>query len=230
MSDMRIALVAEGPTDYEVIQASLLAILPRSFVLTPLQPERTRPDMGTGWSGVLKWCNAAGRRHAGTLDADPTLEGFDLLIIHLDVDVTAASYEDCGPAVNEMALAHGWAALPCAQPCPPASASVQPLTDALMSWLQPAQMGAKTVLCLPAQSIGAWLAAATLPAGHALLSVAECNVQLESRLKNLPLGQRIKKTSRDYRAAAGKVSANWAAIRAHCGQARAFEQAVLAAL
>ena len=230
MSDIRIALVSEGPTDYEVVKASLLAILPRSFVLTPLQPEHTRPDMGTGWSGVLKWCHAAGRRHAGTLDADPTLEGFDLLIIHLDVDVAAASYEDCGPAVTEMAIANEWAALPCAHPCPPASASVAPLTDALMSWLQPAQPGAKTVLCLPAQSIGAWLAAATLPSGHALLSAAECNAQLESRLSNLPLSQRIKKTPRDYRAAASKVAANWDAVRAHCGQARAFEQAVLAVL
>ena len=230
MSDMRIALVAEGPTDYEVIQASLLAILPRPFVLTPLQPERTRPDMGTGWSGVLKWCHAAGHRHAGTLDTDPTLEGFDLLIIHLDVDVTAASYEDCGPAVAEMALANEWAVLPCAQPCPPVTASVEPLTDALMSWLQPARPGAKTVLCLPAQSIGAWLAVAMLPPGHALLSCTECNAQLESRLGKLPLSLRIKKSPRDYRAAASKVAANWTAIRAHCGQARAFEQAVLAAL
>lgn len=52
---LRIALVAEGTTEFEVIQAALQAILsPRSFVLTKLQPEETKPEMGTGWGGVLK--------------------------------------------------------------------------------------------------------------------------------------------------------------------------------
>lgn len=60
MSELRIALVAEGPTDYEVIHAALRAVLPRSFVMTPLQPEGNRPVMGNGWGGVLKWCHAAG--------------------------------------------------------------------------------------------------------------------------------------------------------------------------
>jgi len=47
MSDLlRIALVAEGPTDYEIIHAALRAILPRPFVMTLLQPEATRPEMG----------------------------------------------------------------------------------------------------------------------------------------------------------------------------------------
>lgn len=49
---LRIALVAEGTTEFEVIQAALQAILsPRSFVLTKLQPEETKPEMGTGWGG-----------------------------------------------------------------------------------------------------------------------------------------------------------------------------------
>lgn len=51
MSDpLRIALVAEGATEREVIDAALKVILtPRSFVLTQLQPEATKPDMGGGW-------------------------------------------------------------------------------------------------------------------------------------------------------------------------------------
>lgn len=231
MSDLRIALVAEGPTDYELIQASLKAILPRSFVLTQLQPEATtQPQMGTGWGGVLKWCDAAGQRHVGSLDADPLLGDVDLLIIHLDVDVAGGSYGQCGPAVDAMAAAKGWAALPCAQPCPPVGDSVAPLTMALTSWLGAAQAGQKTVLCLPAQSTGAWLAAATLPSGHALLAGAQCNPDLEARLAQLAKGQKIKKTVRDYRAFASKVVDNWAAVKALCSQAHAFEQAVLAAI
>jgi hypothetical protein len=74
------------------------------------------------------------------------------------------------------------------------------------------------------------LAAATLPSGHALLAGAECNPDLEARLGQLPKGQKIKKTVRDYRAFADRLADNWAAVKALCSQAQAFEQAVLAAL
>lgn len=230
MSDLRIALVAEGPTDYEVIQASLKAILPRSFVLTQLQPEATQPQIGTGWGGVLKWCDATGQRHAGSLDDDPLLGDVDLLIIHLDVDVAGSRYDQCGPAVDAMATSKRWAKLPCARPCPPVDDSVAPLTAALDSWLGQAQAGGKTVLCLPAQSTGTWLAAAALPQGHALLVGAQCNRDLEARLGQLAKGQKIRKTVREYRAFANRVVDNWATVKALCSQAYAFEQAVLAAI
>ena len=92
---LRIALVAEGPTDQPLIEAALGAILPgQPFVLTQLQPEATLPRMGAGWGGVLKWCHAAGARHTGPIDSDPTLELYDLLIIHLDLDVCDKQYAD----------------------------------------------------------------------------------------------------------------------------------------
>ncbi|MGJ7614226.1 MULTISPECIES: hypothetical protein [unclassified Variovorax] len=230
MSEPRIALVAEGPTDFEVINAALKAILPRRFTLTLLQPEPTLPAMGSGWGGVLKWCAAAGARHANTLDTDPTLEGFDLLVIHLDVDVAQARYADCGLQVPAQATANGWAALPCHVPCPPVTGTCTLLEAVLSSWLSPASAGAKTVFCLPAQSSGTWLAAARLPANHALLMGAECNVAVESRLARLPLAQRIRKVVFEYRAQAGHVTANWAGVKAICSQAVAFERAVQAAL
>lgn len=230
MSEPRIALVAEGPTDFEVIQAALKAIVPERFTLTLLQPEATQPTMGSGWGGVLKWCSAAGTRHAASLDTDPTLEGFDLLVIHLDVDVAQKDYADCGLGVPEQAIAKGWAALPCHLPCPPVSDTCARLEALLHSWLNPAQAGAKTVVCLPAQSSGTWLAAATLPAGDALLAGAECNVAVEARLALLPKAQRIRKVVREYRTHAGKITANWAGVKAVCSQAAAFEQAVQAAL
>ncbi|MDP2418085.1 MAG: hypothetical protein U1D25_12360 [Hydrogenophaga sp.] len=230
MSERRIALVAEGPTDFEVIQAALKAIVPVRFTLTLLQPEPTQPAMGSGWGGVLKWCDAAGARHAGTLDTDPTLEGVDLLVIHLDVDVAQAQYADCGLQVPAQAGAKGWATLPCHMPCPPVADTCARLETVFFSWLSPAQAGPKTVLCLPAQSSGTWLAAATLPAGHVLLGGAECNVAVESRLAQLPLAHRIRKVPREYRSQAGQVTANWARVKSFCSQADAFEQAVKAAL
>ena len=226
MSELRLALVAEGPTDYEVVAAALRAILPRPFVLTLLQPEPTQPLMGAGWGGVLKWCHAAGLRHSGPLDADATLAGFDGLIIHLDADVALGQYADCGPAVAGMAQALGWRPLPCCQPCPPAAATCAQLETVLASWLGRAQAGGTTVWCLPAQSTGTWLAAATLPAGHALLAAAECNPVLESRLAQLPKKQRIKKSVLDYRNNAPAVTAQWARVKQLCPQALAFEQAL----
>lgn len=230
MSERRIALVAEGPTDYEVIHAALKAILPDRFTLTLLQPEPTRPAMGGGWGGVLKWCYAAGERHAATLDTDPTLENYDLLLIHLDVDVAQAQYADCGLLVPAQAAAKGWATLPCNRPCPPVVDTCTQLEAVLLSWMSPAQVGAKTVLCLPAQSSGTWLAAATLPVGHALLVGHECNVTVETQLAQLPLAHRIRKVTREYRSHAGQVTTNWAHVKGLCSQAVAFEQAVQAAL
>jgi hypothetical protein len=230
MSELRIALVVEGDTDLVIIEAALKAIIERPFILTKLQPEATAPKMGTGWSGVLKWCDASSQRHSASLDTDPTLEQFDLLIIHLDVDVSTEFYANAGPTVHDMAVQKGWGILPCARPCPPVAHSIAPLTATLDSWLHPSSRGTKTVLCLPAQASGTWLAAASLSADHALLRGAECNVNLESRLSLLPLDQRIRKKVREYRQHANKVTDNWPAIKAVCSQAEAFEVAVLAAV
>lgn len=228
MSDLRIALVVEGDTDLVIIEAALKAILGRPFILTKLQPEETRPAMGAGWSGVLKWCDAAGQRQAGSLDTDPTLEHFDLLIIHLDVDVAGEAYANAGPGIAAQAALKNWGVLPCAQPCPPVAASCAQLALVLQSWLGFAHIGNKTVLCLPAQSSGAWLAAATLPPDHQLLTGLECNINAESSLAQLSLALRIRKKVREYRMHADRVTENWPAVKALCTQATAFEQAVLA--
>lgn len=58
MSDpLRIALVAEGPTDAVVIEAALRSMLGgRSFVLKQVFPEDSSAfgPMGTGWVGVYQ--------------------------------------------------------------------------------------------------------------------------------------------------------------------------------
>lgn len=230
MSDLKIALVVEGETDLVIIEAALKAIIEQPFILTKLQPEATRPQMGTGWSGVLKWCHSSGQRHSACLDSDPTLEHFDLLIIHLDVDVSGETYSNAGTAVQAMAEEMGWGALPCSQPCPAVADSVTPLTSVLDSWLRPAIRGNKTALCLPAQASGTWLAAAILPASHQLLVRAECNINVERDLARLPLNQRIRKKVREYQQHALLVTNNWPAIKAICIQAVEFESAVLAAI
>lgn len=231
MSDPRIALVAEGPTDYVLIEAALRAILQRPFVLILLQPEPSLTAFGNGWGGVLRWCDAAGQRHAGSLDTDPTLALFDLLIIHLDADVALKQYSDYGPPLLAEAALKMWPTLPCNQSCPPVVNTCAALQARMLGWLGNAQPGNKTVLCLPAQSTGAWLVSALLPATHALCIDLECNSTAEAGLAFLPKALRVKrKSAPEYRRHVAAIGTNWAAVTALCSQAAVFEQAVGAVL
>lgn len=228
MSDLRIALVAEGPTDAVAIEAALRATLGRSFILTLLQPEATRPQIGTGWCGVLKWCREFAARPAASLEADPTLPGFDLFVIHVDADVAEGSYGDCGESVGE--AGRTLASLPCSEPCPPATAAADAMRQRLKSWLGMVEVGSRTVLCVPSKAIESWLAAAVLPADHALLAGLECRLDLGSRLAVLPKSLRIRKNRREFEARSWVLVAEWQRVRSHCIQANRFSLEVAAIL
>ena len=114
MSNLRVALIAEGPTDRVLVEAALRAILQRPFTVAQLQPEPTRPRFGAGWCGVFKWCREFAARSYASLEEDPTLPGFDLFVIHLDSDVAEMRYADGGAAVEDAAA--GLPALPCSRP------------------------------------------------------------------------------------------------------------------
>ena len=210
----------------EVLSAALGAVLaPRTFVLTQLQPENTAPLFGGGWGGVLKWCAATARRHTGPLAMDPTLAGFDAIVLHLDADVATFAYLQLRPPVEDAQVASkGWGALPCPSPCPPDPPSASALNAVLLSWLQPATLGSTAVVCLPAMNTGAWLAAATLPNDHALLLGLECNPNIEVSLAQQPLHYRIRKDRRqDIQRAASNVATNWQQVKQRCTRAAAFE-------
>ncbi|AGX86758.1 hypothetical protein [Candidatus Symbiobacter mobilis] len=224
MSDPRIALIAEGPTDFIIMEAALKAVLQRPFVLTPLQPEPTRPDIGNGWGGVFKWCQEFRLRGAVSIEADPTLSQFDLVVVHLDADVAGKRYADYGPTMENAAAT--LQALPCERPCPPPTDTVAALEAVLLSWLDIAALGPKSVFCIPSKASDAWLAAAVLPAGHALLTGLECHPHLEAALSQLPKGQKLRKTPRDYRSHAGSISQHWKQVQNHCLQARVMEQQI----
>lgn len=101
------------------------------------------------------------------------------------------------------------------------------LVNVIESWLGQATPGDRTLLCLPAQSSGTWLAAAVLPLSHQLLTNAECDLTLESKLEQLPIAQRIKKKPREYRLHAPKITAQWSQVKQVCTQAAHFETLVL---
>ena len=109
MSDsLRVALVAEGPTDAIVITAALRAMLDgTSFVITQLQPEGSIAfgERGGGWAGVYRWCKQSAKRGRGRIGRDSlVLDFFDALVIHVDADVAGNSYRDSSiiPAARQV--------------------------------------------------------------------------------------------------------------------------------
>jgi hypothetical protein len=226
MSERRIALVAEGPTDAIIIEAALKALLPNPFVLTLLQPEPTLPKLGEGWGGVLRWCQEFAARGHATIEDDETLPEFSLYVIHLDADVAEKEYADVSAEIDAQAKRIGWPPLPCGVPCPPPTNSANEVRDRLQAWLNVEALGPKTVLCVPSKSIEAWLAAALLSNGHRLLAEIECNLNLEDQLAVLQKAERVKKSKREYQGHSSKISEAWATVRQRCSQADRFSDDV----
>ena len=67
---LRVAVAAEGPTDFTVLEAILEAILTVEFRLDPLQPERSAAfgpsgRTGVGWAACTAGCAKRARRAVG---------------------------------------------------------------------------------------------------------------------------------------------------------------------
>jgi hypothetical protein len=233
MSDpLRIAAVAEGPTDVIVIESALKAVLDgKPFVLNQLQPEGSVAfgQRGGGWIGVYRWCKESARRGSGRLRDDRLLRDFDALVVHLDADVASSQYADGNviPDTN-----HG--SLPCERPCPPASNTTDALRSVLLSWCGEAEAPAGVVLCTPSKSTEAWVVCALFPSDMAARSgdLLECNPNPEARFGQQPKAKRIRKTQSDYRNHASAMLLAWPRVAGQNGlsEARRFHEELLVAL
>jgi hypothetical protein len=209
MSDpLRIALVAEGPTDGVVIESALRAILEsREFVLKQIFPEGSVVfgPLGAGWGGVYRWCHQSSQRGNGLLREDALVfQNFDLLILHLDADVAGYEYQDDGitPTASDRAL-------PCEQECPPPNATTDALRGVLLSWCGEITVPAKTVMCTPSKSTEAWVVAALFPSDRAVEEGVECYRNPESRLGQQNVNNRIRKRKRDYEQRSKHLELAW---------------------
>lgn len=232
MSDaLRVALVAEGPTDRVVVQAALSVVLSgRSFVLTQLQPEGSVAfgRLGSGWTGIYRWCKQAAARGSGRLSGDALLFGnYNLLVLHLDADVADVTYQSGSltPDANDERL-------PCALPCPPASATTNALRAVLLSWCGETAAPGKTVICMPSKSTEAWVVAALFPGDAALAKGIECYANIESRLSQQPKRTRIRKSQTDYLKRSSALASAWPGLTApgSLGEALRFQRETLAAI
>ena len=214
MSDpLRVALVVEGPTDHIVIDAAMHAMLGRRrFILTQLQPEGSLAfgPLGGGWGGVYRWCVQQAREGSGRLSMNRMLDRFDILIIHVDADVADDTYAAANITPRPVDLP-----LPCAQPCPPAAGTTNPLRAVILSWCGEAAPLERILLCVPSKSMEAWVVASLFPNDTAVISRTipfECHPAPESRLGQQPKNVRFTKRQADYRAHSPRIRTEWQRI------------------
>jgi hypothetical protein len=221
---LRVALVAEGPTDKVVLEAALSSMLGgRSFIFRQLQPEESLPfgPIGTGWVGVYKWCREAARRDDGSLRHDILYKTYDILILQLDADVAEKTYA----SGNIQKAAED---LPCSNPCPPPSASTNPLRNVLLRWAGENNVPPKTVLCTPSKSTEAWVVAALFPNDEATLNGIECWPHPERRLGQQPASQRIQRRLEDFENRFEELKGAWPNVAASLTEAQRFQTEFLA--
>lgn len=228
MYDLKIALIAEGKTDFAIIEAALKAILDQSFVITLLQPETSDAFGGAGvhgggWGGVYRWCRQLVSMEC-PISTNPSLAGYDLVLIHVDADVAGMSYEEAN-------IDDGLTDLPCELPCPPPEDSVNALREVIAGWLDlPSQNALPTrwAFCNPSKCTEAWVVAALYPDTEPLFMTGlECNPRLEDWLSQRPArdGRLIKGTRKQvtaYKNIAKRITDDWREICCHCTQAVRF--------
>lgn len=235
-STVRIALVAEGVTDYEVLRAAIESMLGgRSFDLKLLQPEGSvaftgggaAGEFGGGWRGVYKWCLQAAKRSGGGVRNDPLFLAYDLLILHLDADV--AREDPANYPVHPVAELSG--ALPCEMPCPPPHDTTDRLRKVLLSWVGEDRAPPRTVLCTPSKSTEAWVVAICFPHdGQMIRKGWECHPSPETRLGQQPKTHRFAKSQAAYQARSAAFQEGWPRIVGRLNEARRFQEEFMAAV
>lgn len=235
MSDINVALIAEGPTDSIVIEAALKAILaPRSVILTTLQPKissglSTTNELGAGWTGVYRWCRQQVSRGTPLF---PGLYHYQIIIIHIDADVAGFNYSSGNITDNPNDD------LPCDRPCPPPTDTVDRLRQVLFGWLDTSSTPDKTVLCIPSKCTEAWVAAALYhrnTSSRISMDGLECNLDVARDMARLPARTRLvrivegtpKKLASRYRNNAGTMTKQWPVVRDCCTEADRFNLAVI---
>lgn len=232
---VKIALVSEGVTDYEVLKATVERMLNgRSFDMKLLQPEGSvaftgggaSGPLGGGWKGVYRWCLQAALRSGGSLRDDPLFIGYDLLLLHLDADV--ADENPANDRIDPIPALVG--VLPCAQDCPPPNATTNRLRQVLLSWVGETQVPPKTVLCTPSKSTEAWVTAIFFPRDREMLRRGwECHPNPEGRLRQQPLNQRFAKSHANYQNRQRELQSGWPRIATRLSEARRFRDDFLTA-
>ena len=214
-----IYFVTEGQTDRIVLEGLVEHWLEEDFISRHIQPPSSAfvEDMDTvlseGWKGVLAWCD--GKRPHGLAGRNEAFQLADCIIVHTDADVaTEADFKTPVFSGN----------------CPPARNVTDWVRNHLAQLLGPQQ---KTVLCVPAQDLEAWITCALHP------DVADQHMPIECKQNPASLliqrnpyrlvrskDGRFRKVTTNYSNALSKIIQGWADCTTRCPEALRFEQEV----
>lgn len=243
---LRIGIVAEGVTDVVVIDSivSLLASnAKKDYVLSHIQPEFDAIDnqwSPGGWGNVYRWCSEKTDLF-GSIDLNPFLSNFDILIIHLDIDVCQKKYSDyeISPADDDLTL-------PISVSCSKTSCSysfpclmVDYTEKLLLSWCKTTQIPPNIIFCLPSKSMEAWIVA-SLPAQEPffnaktanrakkqMMANLECTLEPDKYFSRMKKEGRLEKKEQKYKEYSSVFSANWSVVKNHCYMAKKFEDDIV---
>lgn len=229
---LRIGLVVEGPTDYLMLEAVINRLLSgRSATFTYMQPEYSfafEPigTEGGGWPGVYRWCRSTAELNGQEGLGDNILFlNHDVLIVQVDADVARNSYAD-GHIIDDMQD------LPCVSPCPPVVDTVEALKRVVLRWLDATACPPQVVICIPSQSLEAWILSGLYPTDRLVQSgVIECRAAPERLLSSKPKDGRLvsggKKNIDVYQMRASEFADSWQLVKQFCSLAAKFEQEFL---
>ncbi|EFL52991.1 conserved hypothetical protein [Solidesulfovibrio fructosivorans JJ]] len=229
MSDKAIGVIAEGITDFYIIEAALNAILTESFTVNLIQPEEPMGCTGGGWPGVYRWCRQVSAAGGETLASSPLLSEYDIIIIHLDADVSTSQYSDGNITDNPNND------LPCQINWPPICDTIDRLVAVVEGWLSPLVIDPHSVLCIPSFCTESWVAVGVFGKNdRSILNDIEFYDKIYQYLHGMPSRQRLvgtkdgkfKKNTQKYKVNRSTITENWDFIKEHCLQARDFSNSV----
>lgn len=207
---MRVGIVTEGPSDFEVLSAILESILPGAETMA-LWPDTAAGGRPFGWRGVKSWCEENGARLETLMRGVPGKE-IDILIIHVD----------CSMADKVEAR----------RPCPPARDTADALRAVVLHhWI--GRAGASwLVIATPSATTDTWVGCVLVPEYRPSVDV-ECDLGVESELVRRRVLRRrngdVKKPRRVYERLAASVVGDLARVRSLCPEAERFCGETLAA-
>jgi len=234
---LKIALFVEGETDNLLLQKIVEIVLadrrPALFrVISPYQPiNNLIPDEPTGWRGVFRRIIENKNAGGGVFNQSIKLRDMDVIIIHMDLDVTWHSLPDAtdNPGVFTFPTPchlrrEKRIDVSCLPNCSRLDDDVHRLRHVLCHWIGEDPPANRIVFWNPAQNAESWVVSMRAPR-HPIVQAGrvECYNEPEIILSQLPKKVRIEVTCTDYKdKVVPLLNQDGWRIGATCRQARRF--------
>lgn len=208
-----IGVIAEGPTDYLVLEAAIQRILPEAEVL-PLHPEfdesglmsGSREGVSFGWRGVKAFCQTISGAVDNFMRTDLN-RPIDCLVVHVD----------CSMADK----------IGVERPCPDPMDTARALKSAVFrDWLGEDEDTGRLLIATPSKEIESWIVAG-LQIDRCSQEHIECDKGVAMELVHAGIlrmkNGTPKKSQRIYREFVIEFAQNWHLVASSCSTAADFE-------